>query len=78
MTYEVTSNKDVINNYGHGETTAYLLLETPSYPALVLWSNIGTLGKGVNLGYPCSRVPAHPLRALGACALGSNLCELGV
>ena len=60
MTYKLISNKEVINNYGHDETTAYLLLGTPSYHTHVLWSNIGTLGNGAILRHPCSRVPAIP------------------
>ena len=34
------------------------------------------LGKGPDLVYPFSRVPTHPLRALGAAARGRYICEL--
>ena len=35
------------------------MVNTPNYRTRVLWSNIGTLGNGADLRYPCSRVPAR-------------------
>ena len=61
-----------VQRYRHGQRHTH----THTH-ALVLWSIYGTLGRGANLRYPYSRVPAHPLKALGACVLGRNLCELG-
>ena len=37
-----------------------------------------TRRRGMDLRYPLSRVPAHPLRALVVCALGSTLGDNGV
>jgi hypothetical protein len=37
-----------------------------------------TRGRGTDLRYPLSRVPVHPLRALGVCALGSTFGDNGV
>ena len=34
-----------------------------------------TLGKGPDLVYPLSRVPTHPLRALGSAARGNKYVE---
>merc|ERR1712194_914919 len=56
-----------------------LLLRTPSwdsYVALAIGARAWVRrirGRGTDLRYPLSRVPAHPLRALGVCALGSTL-----
>ena len=55
-----------------------LLLRTPNYCAKILCPINGTLGSGADFRYPYSRVPAHPLRVFGACALGNKRDEFGI
>ena len=47
-----------------------------SVPVRVGYSLLGILGNGDARMYPLGRFPTHPLRALGADALGSTLGEL--
>ena len=75
----------VIVNYGHGETRgrSYCLgLPLSGYLcALGLGARYWvprTRGRGTDFRYPLFRVPAHPLRALGACARGSARGDKGV